>query len=374
MMMKFISSIAIVLFFFSCTEKVSIQPEYTGNTDWTPVITLVENNYHRYELAWRSSPEIPLEVERNISQFLYELKRAVETDFSGIDSLDLTRYMIIPATYRSKPLLEELVGYSARMKVRYRDGTERTSNEVAFIAPEVKGKVLKRIPFPDDPSFYPPFQSLGYFPYAISFDRGFIYSIQRGYLTRIDTASGEAVLLATNLDQIADYNDITDLPVHDNITFLTRVTDKGILNRYNVQTLQVEMSFEISRPEGSSLLRAILYTGTDLYVMWEYWDGGSQVLRLDPANGQALETFPKISRSFYWFYHTFAFDGTNIWITDYLYFDYKIAHFDPATGNMASNQNQIPAFEPRGVAWDGSHFWVYELDTHSYVKVELEGI
>lgn len=373
-MMKFISSIAIVLFFFSCTEKISIQPEYTGNNGWTPEITLLSNDYHRYELAWGSGLEIPLEVERNISQFLYELKREGETDYAIIDSLDLARYMVIPYTYRSKPLLEELTGYSARIKVHYRDGTERTSNEVAFTAPEVKGKVLKRIPFPDDSSFYPPFQSLGYYPYAISFDQGFIYSIQRGYLTRIDTASTEAALLATNLDQIADYNDISDLPVHDNITFLTRVTDKGILNRYNVQTLQVEMSFEIPRPEGSSFLRAILYTGNDLYVMWEYWDGGSQVLRLDPTTAQVLETFPKISRGFYGFFHTFAFDGANIWITDYSYFDFKIAHFDPATGNIDSNQNQIPVFEPRGIAWDGSHFWVYEPETHSYAKMELEGI
>lgn len=375
-MMKFIFSIAIVLFFFSCTEKVSIQPEYTGNTGWTPAITLQHNNYYRYEIEWASGPEIPLEVERNISQLLYELKREGEADYAIIDSLDLTRYMYIPLTYRSKPLLEELAGYFARVKVRYRDGTERTSNEVAFTAPEVKEKVLRRIPFPDDPSYYPPFYG-GYRPNAISFDQGFIYSIQGGYLTRIDTASGEAELLATNLDQIAGSGDIGDISVHDDITFFFAGVSNtgGTLNRYNVRTRRIDGYLEIPRPDGTNKPRPFLFTGNDLHVMWEYWDGGSQVLWLDPTNGQVLEAFPKISRRFYWFYHTFAFDGANIWITDYsTYFDYKIAHFDPSTGVIDSSQIQIPVFEPRGIAWDGSHFWVYEPETHSYAKIELEGI
>ena len=355
---------------FSCTEKITIQPEYTGNTNWVPEIVLYQNGYHRYSVNWWSEPDIPLSVQRNISEYLFELRPAGASQYSIIDTQSVKYVRNLPFSYRSKPILEENVAYQTRVTVRYRDGTERNSNQISFISPAVKGKILRRIPIPDDPSYYP---ELFYDPQCIGFYNGYLYAVQGGYLTRIDTTTEEVTVLKKNLwYNFGYYRSIYDFQIYYNSAWFE---GPGGLFHFHVETLQIEDSLTVAGSDTTLDLRILAYYESDLYVMLIYLDRSYQVIRLNPITGETLETYPRFPNYFY-YDESFTFDGSNIWVTNYLNGEYlrRIAYFDPLTGSSNQNENQVPIFEPSGLTWDGAHFWVFDRETRSYVKIGLEGI
>jgi len=373
-----------ILILVACTETVPIQSIYTGETNWVPGIELRYANYHRFEISWWERSGVPLEVERNVSLFLYELRKDVDTSFSVIDSQDVKRTRTIPTSYTSGSLLGENVEYSARVSVLFRDGTIRSSNEVNFLSPAVKGKVLKRITIPDDPNLYPSPQMTQYQPYVISFYEGYLYGVQLGYLTRLDTSSGEIVLLTKHLRDLTDHHEITDFSIFDNSVYLPTYqytfnnTFYMKLIEFNIATLQPEDSLMVALAYGSITtnmrLRVILNSETTLFLIWDFADGTSQIFLFDIESSEVTKIFPIENNRYSYLSNQFTHDGTNIWISRYWPFDNQISHFDPNIGITDENVNQVPVFEPYGLAWDGSHFWTFEPETRSFVKLELEGI
>jgi len=361
----------------SCTEKIPIKPEYTGNTNWVPAIGVYQNSYHRFSIGWPFIPRIPLPVQRNISEFLFELSKTGETQFTVIDSQKVTNVRSYPHEFTSKPILEENVNYETRMTVRYLDGTKRSSNIVDFTSAVVRGKILRRIYIPDDPSYYP---IQFYWPKCIGFDNGYLYGIQGDYLTRVDTTTEEVIVLKTNLSNFFGiYNWIDDFDVFNNSVYI--VKDKmnySQLLKFNLTTLEVEDTVMNVQPDSAYGQRIIANYGSELYALWSYYNNTTQVIKLDSNTGDILETYPRfyapVSPLFY--FDSFAFDGSDIWITNYFNNEYlnRIGHFDPMTGSSNQNENQVPIFEPSGLTWDGAHFWVFDSETRSYVKIGLEGI
>jgi hypothetical protein len=370
--------IYIFIFFIGalfCTEKISIQPEYTGNTNWVPAIVLYQNGYNRYSINWWSGPDIPLSVQRNISEYLFELRPAGASQYSVIDTQSLDNIRFIPYSYTSKPILEEDVSYETRLTVRYRDGTERHSNQLSFVSQEVKGKILRRILIPDDPSYYP--GSYFYSPSCIGFNNGFIYGVQGDYLTRIDTTTEAVTVLETNLYSFFGFHGfITNFQINNNYVYIDKVnTNFNGLLRFNVETLQIEDTVFVEPPDSAYGPRIIGNYGSDLYLMWIFIDKTYQVIKVNPNSGEILEVYPRFNLSFF-YDEDFVFDGSKIWITDFLSEEFlnRIAYFDPLTGSSNQNENQVPIFEPSGLTWDGAHFWVFDRETRSYVKIGLEGI
>ena len=356
----------------SCTEKIPIKPEYTGNTNWVPAIGVYQNSYHRFSIGWPFIPRIPLPVQRNISEFLFELSKTGETQFTVIDSQKVTNVRSYPHEFTSKPILEENVNYETRMTVRYLDGTKRSSNIVDFTSAVVRGKILRRIYIPDDPSYYP---IQFYWPECIGFDNGYLYGVQGGYLTRIDTTTEKVIVLSRNFWPYFGYygsRSINDFQIYNNSVWLE---GSGKLFRLNVETLQVEDSLSIAWPDSVFGLRVIANDHSELWIMFEFFNERHQVVKVNSNNGEILESFPKFSASIY-SGNAFSFDGINIWLAKYWNVEYlnRIGHFDPLTGSSNQNENQVPIFEPSGLTWDGAHFWVFDRETRSYVKIGLEGI
>ena len=69
--MKPIINTITAVILFGCTEKISIAPVYTGDTDWTPTISMIGNNYQRVHLEFGQPPR--LELERNMNQYIFEI-------------------------------------------------------------------------------------------------------------------------------------------------------------------------------------------------------------------------------------------------------------------------------------------------------------
>jgi hypothetical protein len=326
-------------------------------------------------------------VERNISQFFFEYRKIDEQSFTIIDTLDVTRKppLFLP-THISRPVLEENMEYFSRVSVRYRNGTIRSSNEVNFVSPEIKGKVTKRLFVPDDPTFYPDriFSSKqekpSYYPNIISFDCGYIYAVQYGYLTRMDTASGAIVLLTNQLDRYIknpDIYEIEDFSVFNNSVYLfdyTYVIGKIELKKLNLQTFEIEKTIEIQTPCNN--FRIFHNFGDSVYVLMCVTYDSVQTAVINTQTGEIIETFPPILNQYDWFRNQFTYDGVNFWVSEYMdhQFRFQISQFDPNVGITDDNSNQVPVFDAHGLAWDGSHFWVFEPETRSFVKLELEGI
>jgi hypothetical protein len=371
-MKKLLCIFVLLISALSCNEKISIQPEYTGNTNWVPAIVLYQNGYHRYSVNWWSGPDLPLSVQRNISEYLFELRPVGASQYSVIDTLSLENIRFIPYSYTSEPILEEDVAYDTRLTVRYRDGTKRHSNQLSFVSEKVKGKILRRIPISDDSSYSP--GSWFYSPTCIGFNNGFLYGIQGDYLTRIDTTTEEVTVLSRSLWHYFGtyYRTIGDFQIYNNSVW---VEGPGGLFRFNVETLQVEDTLSIAWPDSAFSLRVIANDQSELWIMFDFLNDKYQVVKVNSNTGEILESFPKFSASIYSF-NAFSFDGVDIWLTNYWNDEYlnRIGQFDPMTGSSNQNENQVPIFEPSGLTWDGAHFWVFDSETRSYVKIGLEGI
>lgn len=124
-----------LLILVACTEKVSIEPVYTGDTDWKPTISLTGNNYQRVGLSFEQPPR--LELERNLVRYIFEVQRIGSPNFVPIDTINLIHRFrgFIPSSYVTPAILEQNTDYAIRMVVQYREGIEQRSYEKYFLTP-----------------------------------------------------------------------------------------------------------------------------------------------------------------------------------------------------------------------------------------------
>ena len=96
-------------------------------------------------------------------------------------------------------------------------------------------------------------------------------------------------------------------------------------------------------------------------------------MKLDARTGEVVEAFPPFTAEFGVDTENFAFDGSDLWYGTEVSFDNRILRFDTA-GGFTAPQHRNPIYRPAGLAWDGTHFWVYEFETNSFAKLQLEGL
>ena len=195
----------IIFLFSSCIENIPIKPIYTGDTDWVPEISLSGNGYKRFLITWGENDLIPVKVERNIEKLCFELSDNNGLNYQCIDSV--LGVNTVPYRFESGDILAEGSQYSIRIRVKYRDGSEKISNTISFTAEQIPGEIIKRIYINVDSTFYPPGirhpdTASAYHPTDLHFDNGYIYAHQETHITRIDTLSGEVALIT---DQLYNY-------------------------------------------------------------------------------------------------------------------------------------------------------------------------
>ena len=240
----------VLLLLFGCTERVSIEPVYTDDTDWVPTITLADNNYHRVRLEFEQPPR--LELERNLVRYIFELKKSGESSYASIDSIELVNKFrgFIPPDHVIPPILEDNANYTIRMMLQYRDEIERTTNAVSFTTPLVKGKVLQRIKLSEgDPD-----SEYGR-PYDFGFGNGYLYVISAfRSLLRIDLPNRNVTLLAQDVQPVEDRfsSSYHVMPVFGDRAVLTEHPQSDTANTYlkilNLNSLEIQKPLEFRNP------------------------------------------------------------------------------------------------------------------------------
>jgi len=361
-----------LLILVACTEKVSIEPVYTGDTDWKPTISLTANNYQRVGLSFEQPPR--LELERNLVRYIFEVQRIGSPNFVPIDTINLIHRFrgFIPSSYVTPAILEQNTSYAIRMVVQYREGIEQRSYEKYFLTPFVRGKILERISWPKE-SYY------GHFPpSAFGFGKDNLYMLHDRRLIRIDLSTGETIILINELIPNNDRfsSSYRDLPVHENMTILAEHPrsdpDQMKLTLFDLEAVQMIKSVKIPIPENAGFGgRAIFYDGSYAWILW-YLEGKPEIAKVNLNTLEVIQT-TLLDIGGLIDYSDFAFDGSDFWIASNLFFDNRISRLD-SSGSIAFPQNRNPIYASKGLAWDGSYFWVYDTGTDTFAKLQLEGL
>ena len=359
------SFIILLLVIMSCTEKVSIEPEFNDNTDWAPQITVEYNNYGRVYLDFGEWP--PLEYQRNLASLFLQFRIVGETRFRRIATFDLPTGGF-RSFYRSDPVIPEGIEYEARLAVQYRNGVEQVSNIARFFMPVVKGEILESVAIPvalRDFVFYKTsLLALSYNDELIQIDLNTLETTQllsefRPFYSQFSpyfddiTVNGETAIFAENR---------WDEP------------DKITVIRVNLQTLAINKSLKLSIPQAAENFhygRIVHYDGSDIYVLWSF-EGHQQIEKFDAAEGGVVASYPRFETLFYSNDKMF-FDGTSFWVGINRFFDNRIVGFD-LNSALVAPVHRNPLFSPGGLGWDGDSFWVYDHQTRSLVKLRLEGL
>jgi hypothetical protein len=367
--LSFFASLALLS---GCNEKLPFQPTFTDDTDWIPSIVLSHNDYQRIQIGIEEPTR--KELLRNIVSYAVQIRTSGAAEYVSSDTIKGTvippRYIFEQPVgwypYDSRPVLEYGTSYSVRLSINYRTGSSRFSNEIAFTSPPERGKVLRRISIPANV-----YVDFGTF---LLFHNGDLMIIMGSNITKMDTATGQAVLLKNDFH--APYD--TPLPWFQSITvcgdtLLTFYANQAFaqytLVSLNLQTLQVDSSTKVSVP--GKHLEGLVYRGTDVYSLWSS-NGREEFVVLDRGTGQPLQTLPEFS-SVFPPPTTFASDGSSLWFSSIGDYDNRVIRFDPSDAAFIEQQRN-PVFQPQGLTWDGNHFWVIDLESRTLVKLELQGL
>ena len=357
----------------SCTEKVSIEPEFSDKTDWVPLLAIEHNNYRRVELNLGELPR--LEVERNLSRILVQFRTVGEAEFKNFDTLDLEFRRFLMPIYLSEPVLQENFEYECRLVVEYRNGVEQVSNTVRFVTPVVKGQILDSIAIPPQT-----FGCFGCSPEGFGFTETWLFVLKHtDELIRIHLNTLESTQLLSGFRPFDPRisGSYLGMAVYGDTAIFAENTrsepDKMTVVRLNLQTLQVDKSLRVPFPKAGPFVygRIVHYDGSDIYVLWNL-EGEQQIEKIDVATGQVVESYPAFEE-LVGFFDELIFDGTDFWISINREFDNRIARFDP-NGAIVSPVHRNPVFRSFDLAWDGDSFWVFDDEIDSIVKLKLEGL
>lgn len=359
------------LVLLGCTEKLPLDPIYTDDTDWTPMITLNYNNYHRIEYTIDRPPR--KELLRNILYYRIQARSSGGSNFFTIDSVvGILPSYIYPQSsfYRtSLPLLSYNTNYTLRAAVTYRAGVVRISNEIQFRTPVERGKALKQVLVPKKV----PFDNY-WFENVLAFHKGKLLVLRDEQLFQVDTSSGNATLLKNNFLPPPDYPNRTfrSMAVCGDtvIAFYTgRSSSTHTLVRLDLNTLAVDSSLVIASPEKHIV--SITGQGPLLYLLW-LSNGREQVSVVNPRTGQTLQTFSDGVLGFPYPY-SICSDGSNLLAPVNSWFDNRIVRFDASSLTVLEQQHN-PIFSPQSLTWDGKYFWTIDRESNAIVKLQLEGM
>ena len=361
----------IVMLFAGCTKKISIEPVYTGDTDWAPTITLTGNNYQRVGIEIEPPPR--LELDRNLEQLLIEIQKAGGPGYASIDSFDFRYWGWTYSIWKvTEPIFDQNTQYSLRGVVKYRNEIERVSDAISFQTPIVNGNILKRIPVPDLPEFDSWLSS------EFDFGNGFIYSLYSdGVLTKTDTSTGAAEVV-TRLGPLNDrfFYEYENLSVYGESAFVVQFPENDIgyahLRRINLITGNEDRRYRIPMPVEARRGWLVHFDGTHVYLIWSFSDG-SAIVKIEPISREIVGSYPRFNTEFPFYVGNLVLVGSEFWIGINNFLDNRIAKFDH-TRSPPSVQHRNPVAFSRGLAWDGAHFWVRDQESDTFCKLQLEGL
>lgn len=364
----------VALFISGCTTEKKFGPGFIQDTNWSPSARLVYNGYQRALFQIDRPPRV--ELLKNID--LYRVVTIFNRSGSAVIIDTLRNYQVYPQyllpkysyEYRSKPMLEDNVGYTTHVEVHYKNGDSGVSNKTTFTTPPKRGAVLRRLPLPKKQA------SDSYWGVdLISFYKGSLLVLRDEELLKVDTSSGVATLLKNVFMPPDGYPNVyfRSLAVCRNtlLTFYYNRWNPNLITivRLDLVSLSVDSSLKISSP--TSVPVAITGYGSDLLIISYTSEEKNQFTLIDPSSGQILKEYPPFTAS-YWYASEMVSDGDNVSVAFKAPFDNEISPIDLSTG-VQLRKHHNPVFDPQSLAWDGAHFWVIDQETRTLAKLKLEG-
>lgn len=268
------SIFTLALLSLACTEKISISPVYTNDTDWAPELTSVTSGYGRMNLGFNSPPR--LELFRMVEKYVLAVKKETESSYTPLatnSSSHLNTYFQIDS------ILALNQGYQARVSVHYRGGTVRHSNALSFHSPEIKGSIIKRIPLSDSDDYEYDF------PLDLTPGHGGLYGV---FLNRkavfIDTLNGTVTPIANK-----DYTGVHVLNTSSLVLTVYEGDNRQFrMDYYNILTLEMDSSKYVTLPQFT--FNSSLYFPTE--VQSYQYDGGNVIyLNVSRSRDRILVAF-----------------------------------------------------------------------------------
>lgn len=360
--MRIIALFALIAILAACTEKTPIAPQYTDDANWAPVITLIGSGYQRFGITIEKPPN--QQIERNILRYVVEYRPPGNTDFVSLDTASSVRFL--PSGYDTpQPFLQEGEEYSVRLVAEYHNGARRESNVLTFISPITRGKVLRRLPKPEEA------QSTTVAGFG--FYDGDLFAMLENQLFRVDTASGNAGLVKTFETaffphQIAFHSEHL-IVAHPTLLFGTVLVQRFNLNTSSFENdLLLELGLDLSgeaRLEGIAVGSRYVYATTSTFAPYL-----QQLHIADLVSGQTVFTSAKLEPVL----NRFILVEDALWTAIAASaFDYRVRGFDPLTLTL-QNDFQNPIYPGYTLAWDGAHFWTWDTRTQTFAELELDGL
>lgn len=355
--MKTTWKIVLLAMLLGCTERVPIAPQYTEDTSWTPTINLIGSGYQRFGIDIDDPPD--KQITRNIHQYVVEYRPPGADAFTPLDTASSVRFL--PSGYDTPaPILQEGEEYSVRMVAEYRNGVRRESNVLTFVCPVTRGKVLRRIAMPVEA------QNLSLL--GMGFHNRNLLALFENRLFRVDTSSGNVVLLKT----IDLFYSFPQIAIHGDTLVLV---DQGwffgpiLYSFFDLNALDfVGNGFAVELEENAQLDK-IAYDGRHIFLTTLTFEPLMQQLhKIDAVTGETISTSSKFEPVL----NKFVIADNRLWSVVYAStYDLRMQSFDPQTLDL-QRDFQHPVYHGTDLAWDGAHFWTWDFDTRSFVKIALE--
>lgn len=356
----------LALLTMTCTEKISISPVYTSETDWAPELTSVTSGYGRMSLYFNSPTR--LELFRVIEQYILSVKKDTESSYVPVD----TNFFYLNNGFQTDSILAINQTYQARVSVHYRDGTIRYSNEITFHSPEIKGSILKRIPLSDKDIFehdFPRNMVLGNGGfYAVFYSRKAVF---------IDTLSGDVTPIS-----VEDYSGVHLLNSGSLVLTIYEGDNRQFrMDYYNSASLEKDSSRYVTMPQfpfHNNLhfvndVQSYDYDGGDIIFLCVNRSSDKILVEFNIKTGDILKT----SEIFFHRYSTIVLKpvGDQIWTDKFSEFmDMRISLITFDDPNILVTDFYSPI---GGMAYFlpvDNAFWAYDWEKEALVKFLPEAV
>lgn len=360
----------LLLFLGACNEKLMFEPITTTDSDWTPSVVVMANDYQRIRYGIQGPPR--KELLRNIVSYVTQI-RQVQTGIVVFNHSD-GNYISPAYLYggqdsywpnTSEPVLQYRTAYSVQVTVNYLSGSPKSSEPVLFTTPAESSSVVRRISIPQDD------MSIG-MTLAFHKKEFFVCSPYLSKLMKYDSSTGQRTVISNSF---APPREISDDSYYSSLTVVgdtlytfcsNRDSNVFTLVSVDLNTLRVNSSVSMSLP--GKQLQEISGYGSSLLGLW-YGNNKQQIVRIDPTTGTIIDSYPESSWGIY-SAQDVVWDGKNIWVSATFSFNTRLTKYDPATLQPIS-QLHNPVLYPMGIAWDGDSFWVIDLETGTISKLKF---
>ncbi len=356
----------LTLLTMTCTEKISISPEFTSETDWAPELTSITSGYGRMYLYFDIPPR--LELYRAIEKYELAIKKDTESTYVPLE----TKSLYTSTYFQTDSILTTDQIYQARVSVHYWNEEVRHSNEISFYSPAVKGRIFKTIPLPDSDIF------VNDIALDLTFGNGGIYAT---FLSRkavfIDTLNGDVTYISTE-----DYRSVHVLDNSDLVLTEYELDESRFrLDYYNSVTLEIDSSKHIVIPpfpyrDGFFIpyrLHSYYYDGGDVIYLWAGISDGELLVKFDINNN----TVQEVSPPFPFNYSTMVLEPAE----DQIWTNNTSALYDNRLSLISFDNPEVPSEEyyspVAGSAYFvpvDDYFWAYDWYKGALVKYLPEAV